>query len=192
MLRTLLFAGGLLAAGPALAQVPLFTAAPLAVEAPLLGLRADRVSYHLNAGATFAGRYGSATYLSPLVSYQVSKRFSMFGGVTFLRTVPGAALTPVGAEVLPTGVAATNHYLLYGGGTYALSPRLALTGSAWKDLTPVGTVNPYAGFGNMGQGMSMRADYRLTEHMTISGGLRVSQNGPYGPGYSPLYSPLSY
>jgi len=184
-----------LTAGAALAQAPtVLTPTPLgSAEVPLLGLRASRTSYHLNVGATFAGRYGSASYISPLVSYQVGKRFSVFGGMTYLRAVPGAAfmLTPAASDILPTGLAATNHYLLYGGGTYSLGPRLALTGSAWKDMTPTNIISPYAGF-NQGQGMSMRADYRLTENVTVSGGVRVSQGAAYGPSYSPLSSPFGY
>ena len=195
MLRFLVFPALLLTAGAVQAQAPLLTPGPLAsAEAPLLGLRTGRVSYHLNVGATFAGRYGSASYISPLLSYRVSKRFFVFGGLTYLRAVPGAALAPAAgtAELPTTGLAATNHYLMYSGATYLMSPRLALTGSAWKDLTPTtGRVSPYAGF-SQGQGMSMRADYRLTENMTISGGVRMSQGGGLGPSYSPLSSPFGY
>jgi len=163
---------------------------------PRLGLQPH---YHLEAGATFAGRYGSATYLSPTVSLPLTKRFSVFGGVTYLRTTPGLAYAPFGenGRTLPN---ATNHYLIQGGGQYALSPRLTLTGSAWKDLTPTNgfTVNPYAGFGgNLGTGVNLRADYHITENFSVSGGVRVSNGATAYPGgaYSPLFgsgTPLGY
>lgn len=162
---------------------------------PRLGLRPQ---YSLQAGATFAGRYGSATYLSPTVSLPLTKRFSVFGGVTYLRTTPGLAYAPFGenGRALPN---ATNHYLIQGGGQYAVSPRLTLTGSAWKDLTPTNgfTVNPYAGFGgNLGTGVNLRADYHITENFSVSGGVRVSNGATAYPGaYSPLFgsgAPLGY
>ncbi|MCC3159618.1 hypothetical protein LJ737_20420 [Hymenobacter sp. 15J16-1T3B] len=167
-------------------------------EAPTPGLRpAARVSYSLNAGAMFAGRYGAATYLSPQANYQLTNRLQLFGGLTYLRALPGAAYRPsADAGLRPGAWAGTNHYLLYGGGTYALSPRLSLTGSAWKDLTPQTPgylVNPYAGFGgNLGQGVNLRADYHITEHFSVSGGVRVSQSAT-APGYAPgLGTPLGY
>ena len=154
-----------------------------APAAPKPGLKP---SYSLQAGATFAGRYGSASCLSPTVSLPLSKRFSVFGGVTYLRTTPGAAFAPSVAEgagrpLMP----GTNHYLIQGGGQYALSDRLSLTGSAWKDLTPAGQfgVNPYAGFGgNLGQGVNLRADYHITENFSVSGGVRVSNGATIAPG----------
>ncbi|KAA9339329.1 hypothetical protein F0P96_01505 [Hymenobacter busanensis] len=174
---------------PALAQTP-----GKAASAPL-GLKAPRVSYGLSAGATFAGRYGSATYLSPTATYQLGNRLQLFGGITYLRTMPGAVF-PGAGEAGRAVQAGTNHYLLQGGGTYAVSPRLALTGSAWRDLSspagPVGVrVNPYAGFGNLGTGLNLRADYHITENFSVSGGVRVVQGAT--PGFSPLLnSPTGY
>ncbi|WP_147320828.1 hypothetical protein [Hymenobacter lapidiphilus] len=153
-----------------------------APAAPKPGLRP---SYSLQAGATFAGRYGSATYLSPTVSLPLSKRFSVFGGLTYLRTTPGTAFAPPVADGARPLLPGTNHYLIQGGGQYALSPRLLLTGSAWKDLTPAGQfgVNPYAGFGgNLGQGVNLRADYHFTENFSVSGGVRVSNGATTQPG----------
>ncbi|RAK69456.1 hypothetical protein DLM85_00890 [Hymenobacter edaphi] len=107
--------------------------------------------------------------------------------------MPGAAYRPnLESGPRPGTWTGTNHYLIQGGGTYALSPRLFLTGSAWKDLTPAtpgALVNPYAGFGgNLGQGVNLRADYHITENFSVSGGVRVSQ-GATAPG---LGTPLGY
>lgn len=187
MLRFLLLPLALLSTGPLLAQAPVVVPVAAEAEVPLLGLQARRTAYQLNLGTTFAGGLGSAVHISPRVTHQVSKRLYVFGGMTYLRTylnpayLPAAGDAPVAA---PIRFATANRYLVYGGGTYLMSPRLALTGTAWKDLSP--TVNPYAGFGSMGQGMSMRADYRLTENLTVSGGVRVASGGV---GYAPLYSP---
>ncbi|MBC6612232.1 hypothetical protein H8B15_14985 [Hymenobacter sp. BT507] len=190
MLRTLPFAIAFLSAGPLLAQTPVVVPMAAEVEAPLIGLQANRTSYQLNIGTTFAGGLGSAMHISPRVTHQLGKRFFVFGGMTYMRSFINPAYyagvtqpaTPADA-LSTTRFAVSNRYFIYGGGTYLVSPRLALTGTAWKDMSP--TVNPYAGFGSMGQGMSMRADYRLTENLTVSGGVRVAN----GVGYAPLYGP---
>ena len=178
----------------ALLLAPALHAQNIEPQAPRLGLKP---SYSLQAGASFAGRYGSAAYLSPTVSLPLTRRFSVFGGLTYLRTMPGMMAAPR-AENGSFNQLGTNHYLLQGGGQYAVSPRLLLTGSAWKDLTPAGLpgVNPYAGFGgNLGQGVNLRADYHITENFSVSGGVRVSNGAtaypgsPYGNSYG---SPWGY
>lgn len=183
MLRSFfLFSAALLLAGAARAQGP---------ATPRLGLQP---SYSLSAGAMFAGRYGSASYLSPTVSVPVSRRLSVFGGVTYLRVMPGSFVPYpnfIATDAASSLRVASHHYLLQGGGQYALSPRLTLTGSAWKDLTPTygASVNPYAGFGgNLGSGVNLRADYHITENFSVSGGLRVSNGATAYPG-STMYGP---
>jgi hypothetical protein len=112
----------------------------------------------------------------------------VFGGLTYLRITPGPAYypsaTPDGQQRLWTGY---NQFLLQGGAQYAVSPRLALTGTAWKEIPGAQPrINPYAGFGSMGSGMSLRADYMITENLSVSGGLRMSNGqGPAFPGYVP-------
>ncbi|UOQ74617.1 hypothetical protein [Hymenobacter cellulosilyticus] len=51
-----------------------------------------RASYSVSAGFMTAGRFGSASYLTPLASYQLTKRFSVFAGLTYMRIVPGMGL----------------------------------------------------------------------------------------------------
>jgi hypothetical protein len=195
MLRSSLVLISLLLSGAAAsAQTLPYVAA--GTPAPGLGTLSQRTSFSLNAGAMFAGRFGSASYISPTMAYQVTRRFSVFGGAMFLRTTPGVAYGYPGPEGVAYGPSragyyGTNRMLIQGGGQYALSPRLTLTGSAWKDLTPGGyNVNPYAGFGgNLGSGVNLRADYHITENFSVSGGLRMSNGTPAYPGYSPMYSP---
>ncbi|RYU82148.1 hypothetical protein [Hymenobacter persicinus] len=182
-------------AGTAAAQTTALptTAPPATPATPALGLSAPRVSYSLNAGFITAGRFGSASYLTPLASYQLTKRVSVFAGLTYLHIAPGLGMvTPEAARTL--GTAGLNRYVIQMGGAYALSPRTTLVGSAWKDLTPASFgagVSPYAGFTTQGSGVNMRADFKVSEHMTLSGGVRVS-NGA-APGYSPFaIGPFGY
>ncbi|TGE16797.1 hypothetical protein [Hymenobacter elongatus] len=196
MLRSTLALSALLGclAGTAVAQTTALPTTPTPADAaPKLGFGGPRASYSMSAGFVTAGRFGSASYLTPLASYQLTKRFSVFAGLTYMHLVPGiGATTPEGTRTI--GLAGQNRYIVQGGGAYALSPRVTLVGSAWKDLTApaVGAgLSPYSGFSNLGSGVNMRADFKLTEHMTISGGVRVS-NG-VAPGYSPFsVGPFGY
>lgn len=169
----------LVSAGPAAAQS--------FAQAPVLGLqRGPAVSGMVSVGTMYAGRFGAASYLSPVLSYQLTPRFRVFTGGTYLRTFPGVGLAPGpgGDAATPVALRGFNRYFVQGGGTYDVSARLSLTGTAWKELTPLTTdnyrVNPYAGFG---QGMSLRADYHITPNFSVSGGLRMSQGGYPGAGY---------
>ncbi|SHL48086.1 hypothetical protein [Hymenobacter psychrotolerans] len=189
MLRLSPFAACLLLTGSAFAQADFTPAATAGLGAPLLpGLRGPRQNVQFSAGMMTAGRLGTAAYLSPIASYRLTPRLTVFGGLTYLRVTPGPAFYPTAApdhQLRPW--AGYNQFLLQGGAQYAVSPRLALTGTAWKEI-PNGQprINPYAGFGSMGSGMSLRADYLITENFSISGGLRMSNGqGTAFPGYVP-------
>ncbi|WP_240935554.1 hypothetical protein [Hymenobacter sp. HDW8] len=149
----------------------------------------SRVSYNLSAGATFAGRFGSATYLSPTASYQVNNRLRLFTGLTYLRVLPGSVYARSSDNLLATTPMVTNHYLVQAGAEYALSPRVSLTGTAWRDfsnLPPAPGIRGFSG-GNMGSGFNMRADYKITENISVSGGVRYSTGATPGLGMGPGY-----
>ncbi|WP_375434764.1 hypothetical protein [uncultured Hymenobacter sp.] len=191
MLRLSIFLVSLLLVGSAAAQTMPMANVGLATSSPTLpGIFGSRQSFRVNAGFMTAGRYGSASYVSPELGYKLSNRLTVFTGLTYMRLNPGIT-TYSGGDGAPRAWSGTNQYIVQAGAQYAVSPRLALTGTAWKDLSgsvPRGmVVNPYAGFGgNMGSGVSLRADYMITENLTISGGIRTSngQSSTY-PGYSP-------
>ncbi|WP_261990312.1 hypothetical protein [Hymenobacter sp. BT188] len=149
----------------------------------------SRVSYNLSAGATFAGRFGSATYLSPTASYQVNNRLRLFTGLTYLRVLPGSVYARSSDNVLATTPMVTNHYLVQAGAEYALSPRVSLTGTAWRDFSNLPPAPGIRGFsdGNMGSGFNMRADYKITENISVSGGVRYSTGATPGLGMGPGY-----
>jgi hypothetical protein len=161
----------------------------------LPGLRGSALTGSVSVGTAFAGRYGSASYLSPTLNYQLSKRLQVFAGGLYLRTFTGAVALPTdNGLALTPNYRGYNRYFVQGGGTYALSPRLSLTGTAWKDLTPLtaeGTrLNPYAA-GNLGQGVNLRASYHISENVSISGGVGVSR-GTAAPTYGLLGAPLGF
>ncbi|WP_324671712.1 hypothetical protein [Hymenobacter sp. GOD-10R] len=187
----LLLGASLLMAGTAAAQAPKTTE-----PESKLGLLKSRVSYNLDAGMQFAGRYGTMSYISPTATYQVSNRFRIFAGTTLLRTqsyLRNSYASAADQPITPS-FSVANNMLVQAGGTYLVNPRLALTGMAWKDLSNqpfAPRVNPYAGFGSMGSGVNIRADYQLTENISVSGGVRVSQGASPGYGYGGMYgSPM--
>lgn len=169
--------------GGALAQTP----TDAETGPPVPSLLRSRVSYNLSAGAMFAGRLGSATYLSPTMSYQATNRLRLFAGLTYVRSLPGVYYSPTvitdGGGPITSAPMATNHYLVQAGAEYMLSPRVSLTGTAWRDfsnLPPAPGIRGFSG-GNMGSGVNVRADYHITENFSVSGGIRYSTGA--APGY---------
>ncbi|WP_205501912.1 hypothetical protein [Rufibacter psychrotolerans] len=161
-----------------------------------------RVSYGLNAGAGFSN-LGSVSYVEPRVQYRVTPRFQVFSSLTMLQTWGGPtfrAATGEGSSTLMTA-APSRQYLLHVGGTYAMSERLLLSGSVWKDLGPSSgnrwNSNPFV-YGRMpNQGFHFQAQYQVAPNVTISGEVRYSNgaNGNlWGYGYpgAGFHSPWGY
>ncbi len=159
-----------------------------------------RLSYGLNAGTSISNM-GSASYLEPSVRYQVTNRFRGFASFSYMAVMPQSykTTTPEGGTIMRrTG--ASSHYIVSAGGEYLLSDRLILSGRVWKDLSQAPGQNPmynrYNGFMNPGrQGADFRATYKITEHLSVTGGVRYTDGAspfynPYGPGYG--NSPFGY
>lgn len=151
-----------------------------------------RVSYGLSAGAAFSS-WGSASYLEPRVQYNLTPRFQAFGSLMMVQNWGGRTFTAPTTEGTSTIMTASpnRQYLLHVGGTYAMTTRLLLSGSVWKDLSPASNrwqPNPYYRFGYPEQGFHFQAQYQVTPNITVSGGVRYSSGGnPYGFGYPGSY-----
>ncbi|WP_210486402.1 hypothetical protein [Rufibacter aurantiacus] len=148
-----------------------------------------RVSYGLNAGAAFSN-FGSVSYVEPRLQYQVSPKFHVFSSLTMLQTWGGPTFrttTGEGTSTLMTS-APSRQYLLHVGGTYAMTDRLLLSGSVWKDLNPSAAnrwnnSNPLT-YGRLpNQGFHFQAQYQVAPNFTVSGGVRYSNGGNAGYGY---------
>jgi hypothetical protein len=172
--------------GPAAAPSPSPDMAPFRP-----GLR-----FGMNAGTMFAGRFGAASYLEPTAYYDLSSRFRVFGSMTYARVMTPSHM--LGAEPIPSystgniGLAVQNQMLMQVGGQYDASERLTLTGSAWRDLSNLSSSSSYQpyrsvmGFG--GSGMAVRADLRISDNVSISGGFRYG-NGNQGTMLNPMFLP---
>lgn len=211
ILRTLLVAG-LLYAGPAMAQSikPSLEAAPVPAQttpAPAATVEKEqtkaekptwqgpKLSYGLNMGASFSNGLGSATYMEPSVRYQVSNRFRINTSLAYVHTsgynVPVTG--PEGTTVLYRNRGGS-HYIGSVGVDYLASNRLILSGNIWRDFSNLPTNDFRGGLYSPGRmGADFRATYKITEHLSVTGGIRYTDgaspygNPYYGPGYGSRY-----
>ncbi|ALJ01425.1 hypothetical protein DC20_12540 [Rufibacter tibetensis] len=147
-----------------------------------------RVSYGLNAGAAF-NRFGSVSYVEPRVQFRLTPRLHVFSSLTMLQTWGGPTFSTSangeGTSTLMTA-APDRQYLLHMGGTYAMSERLLLTGSVWKDMSPSSMNrwqnNPFTYGRYPNQGFQFQAHYQVAPNVTVSGGVRYGNgaNGSFG------------
>lgn len=207
IIRTIL-AAGLLYSGQAMAQevkpsldaapVPTATsAAPAALteSAPVVDEKPSwsgpKLSYGFNMGASFSSGFGSATYVEPSVRYQVSNRFRVNAGLTYMYVTPhnAAVASPEGNTVVYRNNGGS-HYIASVGVDYLASDRLMLSGNIWRDFSNVPTNGFNSGFYNPGRmGADFQATYKITENFTVTGGIRYTEGAsPFG---NPYYSPFA-
>nr|WP_262914548.1 hypothetical protein [Pontibacter vulgaris] len=175
------------------------TTVPAAVKPSFAG---PRLNYNLSAGASFNSQFGGATYVEPSVRYNVTNRFRAHASFTYLNVLPHneTVANPEGGTMLRrTG--STGHYIVSAGGDYLVNNRLILSGNIWKDFSnTAGQNNLYNNFYSPGRyGADFKATYKITEHFTVTGGLRYTDgalpyyNSIYGPGYGSYQSnPFGY
>ncbi|WP_156180303.1 hypothetical protein [Rufibacter radiotolerans] len=175
---------------PGQAQAQTASVAPDTMQAPAAFV--PRVSYGLNAGAGFSN-LGSVSYLEPSVKYRVSPRVHVFSSLTMLQTWGGPmfrASTREGASATMMAATPARQYLLHVGGTYAMTEKLLLSGSVWKDLNPSlnnrYNSNPFTYGHYPSQGFQFKAHYQVAPNVTVSGGIRYG-NGGNNYGYGDYY-----
>lgn len=166
--------------------------APQTEKAPTtLEMPSNRMSYALSAGASFGSGFG-ATYLEPTVRYQLNPRLRVFSSLTYMSvmstqyTVPN----PEGGFMLQR-TSPSNHFIAHVGADYLVNDRLVLSGSVWRDFSNIPAQNAaFTNFMTPGrQGMDFRATYKITDHFSVTGGMRFSNgaapfHGPFGnPGF---------
>ena len=213
ILRTIL-AVSLLWAGNAAAQdtkqsidaapVPATTTTPVVQQAEANAKPAwtgPKLSYGLSAGASFSNGFGSATYLEPSVRYQVSNRFRVNTSLSYINVMPysSSMVGPEGNTVVYRNNG-SSHYIASVGVDYLASDRLILSGNIWKDFSnvPANSLN-YNLYSPGRMGADFRATYKITEHFSVTGGIRYTDGASqfaspfYGPGFgSPSRFGLGY
>jgi hypothetical protein len=191
---------------------PALDATPPALEAPLSKPEEDagktppaaapfvrKPQFSLAMGSQFS-RFGQAAFVQPTLSFPVTPRFQAFASVQFLHTF-GPSFYRVGAEGSPAGLGyrGQTSYVVLAGGHYALTEKLNITGSLWRDLSQLGgnAPQPLNLFSPAGtQGMTLRAHYKVNDRFSVSGGVRYGNGRGYAPYGSSFYhdysSPFGY
>ncbi|PCJ28310.1 MAG: hypothetical protein COA97_01370 [Flavobacteriales bacterium] len=145
----------------------------------------DKMHYSFEVGAGFgrSSTYGNyfSTYYKPMVSYDVSPRFSINTGIIYVNS--SVDNMPIVSEYnyqLFSG--SISQYYAFIGGKYKLTDRLSVGGSVFYDFT---SYNKYDGTSfNGGSGLdnigySANFEYKVSNGLTIQGEIRVNDKNPY-------------
>lgn len=151
------------------------------------------MGFSLEAGGGFAsfGKAGMySVYTSPSVAYNISDRFRIRGGVTLYNNFgdlyPGYGETPAAHHSM-TGTR------VFVSGDYLLSNKLMLSGSAYKDFTPLNPafVNDPRMNGGGSEGMIFNIRYSPARNLHINATIEYHNvPGYYRP--TPFYNPSPF
>lgn len=150
-----------------------------------------RLSYSLSTGMSFSNGFGSSQFVTPSVRYQVSNRFRVNAGLTYMHVSPYnvPAMTGEGTTIMYRN-SGGSHYIASAGVEYLASERLILSGNIWKDFSNLPPMQQfsYGGLHSPGRmGADFQATYKITDNLSVSGGLRYTNGAsPYA---SPFYNP---
>ena len=147
-----------------------------------------KMDYHLQVGSQFfTSSFGSgfSTFVSPSVSYGLSKRFSISGGLSLVNTtLAGKYYTPFSSEETSLNGNFTTATVFLSG-QYLLNDRVTITGTAYKQFNVMGNVPGYYGLRNDdAQGMYLNVRYKVANNVHLEAGFGYSR------GYN-RYNPYS-
>lgn len=128
---------------------------------------------------SFSGGSAFSTYLSPHMTYAVSKRFSLSGGVSIINTYLNGKYPSYYGETILNG--STTSALVYLSGQYILSDRLTIEGTAYKQFSILSDFPGSKAYNNNDlQGMYMNVKYKVRDNFQIEAGFGYSR------GYNPF------
>jgi hypothetical protein len=149
-----------------------------------------KVNYSVTLGSQFtaASGYGSAltTYITPRVSYNLSSRLRIGGGMSVIQTNYFKARSYFHNEQASFNNGNFTSAMIFIDGQYMVNNRLTLYGSAYKqfpvskDPLPYNPFNPVSSRG--AQGVNFDVVYKIGDHIYIQGGFR------YSDGINPYYA----
>lgn len=153
-----------------------------------------KLNYGLALGSEFTtmSGYGSAlnTYITPRVSYNLSKRFSIGGGISIIQTnyFNAGSYYPNEQNAFSNGNFTSA--VLFVNGHYLVNDRLTISGSAFKQFPITKDPLPYNPFNpvspNGAQGVDFNIGYKVGKNMYFQAGFRYSEGlNPYNP-YNPF------
>ena len=153
-----------------------------------------RLHYSINMGGSFMTSpwyKGFSSWVAPEISYAVTPRFFVSGGVRVEQFFPsGHTSLPAGGEQVVPGGPST-HLLLYGSGTYLIRPNFSVTGTIIKNLDINKNLSPYGrSFNYVPDSYSLRFDYQLGHNIHLGAEFRYMNYDNYNPFYpGAMYGP---
>lgn len=143
-------------------------------------------STNFNKGFAFS------TMVAPELRYRLSEKFTIRGGASITNTEYGNTLvfSPYGYNQFSGNI---SQGLLYVSGDYLISPKLLLTGTAYKEFSiNHGTTDDILRPGYDGKGLMMNLRLMPSSNTTIDIGAEFYEgNNPWRGGtYNPFYSPM--
>lgn len=149
-----------------------------------------KVDYTFSTGTSFftspGHANGSSFYLAPEFKFKVSPKFKVNAGVMLMQnrfnlyTMPSMANTSSERSVVLKSGPSTDG-VAYASGNYEVNPRLSFSGSVVSTFSPGGYSSQNAAWQNSFQSMSFGVNYKLSEHMSIGGGVHVIQSNGFSP-----------
>ncbi len=157
-----------------------------------------KMDFGLQLGTSFSTDFNKGfaftTMVAPELRYKVNDRFTIRGGISVANSEYGNTLvySPYGFSRYSGNV---TQGLLYVSGDYMISPKVILSGTAYKEFS-IDHASPENAFrpGYDGKGVMMNLRLMPTENMFIDVGAEFYQgNNPYRTGmYSPFHSNTPY
>jgi hypothetical protein len=153
-----------------------------------------KLDYHIQMGSQFTtSSYGSgfSTFVAPHLTYGISKRFSISGGISLVNTtLNGYSYNPWSSEKNSFSGNFTTA-LVYISGQYQLNNRLTISGTAYKQFGLFGNTPGY-NYSSMNDahGIYMNVSYKVADNVHLEAGFGYSKG--YNPyqifGNDPFYS----
>jgi len=172
-------------------SVPLFSqtkpADSLAPDSPHF-FQPRKFDYGLTLGSEFTSisGFGSGltTYVTPRISYNMSKRFSIGGGFSIIQTNYFGAKPYFQNEQNAFSNGNFTSAMLFVSGQYLVNDRLTIYGSAFKQFPITQDPLPYNPFNpvskNGAQGIHFNVGYKIGKNVMIQAGFRYSEGmNPY-------------
>lgn len=147
----------------------------------------------INAGG-FAGSVNGNSYygsfLSPNYTYDLSKKFSIQGGIMFNSFNTPGFTTSEGYHILPQSF---NSSIIYAQGIYRVNEKVFLTGGAYTSLQPSSHNTLNKAYTNDIKGGKLGIGYNLSEHSSIYFEMQLNKgHSPFNTFGNPYSNQFNY
>ena len=153
-----------------------------------------QTNWTIGTSFTTTSGYGSgfSTYISPSVSYRISPRFTIRGGVTLSNTTLFNYRPWYSMEATQPFDANFTNAMVWVEGSYMVTDKLMISGAGFKQFTLTDNspaYNPYTN--NNPYGVYLNATYKINDRMFIQAGFGYTRNQQPYTGSS-LFNPSPF